>query len=922
MVGERTSFPHLRLVARDTGTAKLFGGGNPDARTVRNKAARAVHSAALDGAAGVVAAGWQLQQAARADLGLPPVDDGIPLLLEIDPSLDLDELRDKLGLEIVAEREDGYVIVASPQTDLEELRRILQGFATEATGSAVVASVYRVVGAGFRERLAETSGWLIERWPTIQDNEEFVVDVGVECAGLEDIRKAPTRKPRGEREGDAAWAKREAAFAVRFEEWTRHCDAVYERWDALKDERERGVRRLVEHYGGEVLRATDELGTGAAGDSFTLRIRVSGQGLKDLVANYPFIFEVLEPEAIAHAEPGMATGPSEADLVLLAPEPDAPAVGVVDSGIQEAHRWLAPAIDSSSSVSFVRNDTTVADLVEPGGHGTRVAGAVLFGEHVPHTGTHQLPFWIQNARVLDAENGIPKEVPPAQLTRAAILRLRGGTKATRVFNHSINTNAPCRLTHMSAWAAEIDLLSFDHDILVVQSAGNLRRETLAFKLNGREGTVAEQYPDYLDESDARVANPAHSLQALTVGSVSYEAFDNGFWSSFASGADRPSAFTRCGLGIWGAIKPEVVEYGGDLLHMSSEGHTSVGTPDVANPPYPSLVRSTLGPGPAPAVDRDTVGTSFAAPKVTHIAAHLQALLPGEPALLYRALIVQSARWPAWALSLVGEYGAEKDRNGRLRQRAKAAEKRARKKGQTSLPGCTVPVDDARELELKREVHNVIRRLGFGIPDLARATENTNYRTTLITSGLRHLGPKACDILEVPVPRAVRAAGNDYDVLVEVTLSYSAQPRRTRRTTKRYLATWLDWISSKPGETLEQFRARALKPGEADEEMDSLGTASNGTIPWALGTQGTHGTVRDVSRGNGTVQKDWAVMKLHQLPESFCIAVRGHKGWSRDPAARAHYALAVSFDVLGQEVAIYEEVRAEVELAQAEIEERV
>jgi subtilisin family serine protease len=48
------------------------------------------------------------------------------------------------------------------------------------------------------------------------------------------------------------------------------------------------------------------------------------------------------------------------------------------------------------------------------------------------------------------------------------------------------------------------------------------------------------------------------------------------------------------------------------------------------------------------MSRDDVGTSFAAPKVSHIAAILQSLFPERSALLYRALIVQSARWPSWA----------------------------------------------------------------------------------------------------------------------------------------------------------------------------------------------------------------------------------------------------------------------------------
>jgi subtilisin family serine protease len=49
---------------------------------------------------------------------------------------------------------------------------------------------------------------------------------------------------------------------------------------------------------------------------------------------------------------------------------------------------------------------------------------------------------------------------------------------------------------------------------------------------------------------------------------------------------------------------------------------------------------------APAYSKDGAGTSFAAPKVAHIAAHIQNHFPAASPLLYRALIVQSARWRA------------------------------------------------------------------------------------------------------------------------------------------------------------------------------------------------------------------------------------------------------------------------------------
>ena len=247
------------------------------------------------------------------------------------------------------------------------------------------------------------------------------------------------------------------------------------------------------------------------------------------------------------------------------------------------------------------------------------------------------------------------------------------------------------------------------------------------------------------------------MQAMTVGSVAYNAFDQGGWKSFASEAGHPSAFSRAGLGIWNAIKPEVVEYGGDYL-VSGTSAPVVDTPQAGRQCYPELVRSTMHGGPA--FDRDDVGTSYAAPKVSRIAARLQSILPDEPCLLYRVLIVQSAHWPEWA--------------GHLSATEKA---------------------------------NVLRRIGYGIPDIERATTNTDFRATFISHGDRNIGPGDCHIYQVPVPPELRGPADDFDIRIDVTLSYAAAPRRTRAAPRGYLATWLDWISNRKGESLRSV----LKP---------------------------------------------------------------------------------------------------------------
>ena len=92
------------------------------------------------------------------------------------------------------------------------------------------------------------------------------------------------------------------------------------------------------------------------------------------------------------------------------------------------------------------------------------------------------------------------------------------------------------------------------------------------------------------------------------------------------------------------------------------------------------------------------------------------------------------------------------------------------------------------------------------------------------------------------------------------------------------------------------------------------------FPWTLHESSNFGFIRDTKRNSGTVQKDWAVVKSNTLPNNFCIAVVGHQGWSHDPDSTARYTLAVTFEILGQEIPIYEPLRtAVIELQQIEVE---
>lgn len=171
--------------------------------------------------------------------------------------------------------------------------------------------------------------------------------------------------------------------------------------------------------------------------------------------------------------------------------------------------------------------------------------------------------------------------------------------------------------------------------------------------------------------------------------------------------------------------------------------------------------------------------------------------------------------------------------------------------------------------------------------------------------------------QVPIPAELRQQADEFDIRIDVTLSYVAPPRRTRRNLRRYLSTWVDWKASKLGEGLRDFRVRAMKDATNDEAP-----LPGSTLPWVLHDKPQDGLIRDFKRNSGTVQKDWAVVRSNSLPDHFCIAVVGHQGWSHDPDSTARYVLAVTFEILGSEITIYEPLRAAIAELQAQTEAEI
>ncbi|MDB9449326.1 S8 family peptidase [Dolichospermum circinale] len=727
-------------------------------------------------------------------------------------------------IETISEIENEYIIGTSANINLTELQKKVEFFLKNQNSGGIVVNIFDLLDDKQRPEFI-LSPKLLQTWDQIKDDQVYIVKVGISCLGTKSkLREYP--KPQS--------YKNIGNYVIAINKWIEYRDLSYEEWDDLAYERQEHLSKFIANpkYHGELLSGFihDIPQSDRIPDSFSCLMQISGLGLKDLVFNFPYVFEVTEQGDIYESDlPEHEISEYEnISFILESPDKNAPKVCIIDSGIQEEHPLLKNAIDSGNSISLIPSEINLtADMVSNGGHGTRVAGAVIYPRTIPQKGIYKPIFWLQNARILDKNcRLLDKLYPPELLER--IVEYYYSQTATRIFNHSLASDAPCRTRYMSAWAYTIDQLSYEKDILFIVAAGNIPLDSYRTspRLSVKHHLLARrEYPDYLTENSCRIANPSQSFQALTVGSINSNSFRDLSWSSLGE-KDEPSAFSCSGLGIWDTIKPEVVEYGGDILKDENQPPNFICNTNTS----PELVRSTLSPTPSPLVAADDFGTSFAAPRVTHIAARLAAEFPNEGCLLYRALIVQSARWPDWALAKTNE-----------------------------------------------EKYNVIRQIGYGIPDVERAISNTPNRITLITQGEKFIKAGEVDIYQVQLPDSLRSPGEEFKILLEITLSYKAQPRRTRRNRRKYLSTWLDWECSKQGEDSKHFLGRMLanhKIPEDAEKGDELFT-------WTLGKEKRYKSIKNVSRSIGTIQKDWAVVKSYNLREAFCIAVVGHEGWKCD-----------------------------------------
>jgi hypothetical protein len=540
---------------------------------------------------------------------------------------------------------------------------------------------------------------------------------------------------------------------------------------------------------------------------------------------------------------------------------DAPAVCLLDTGVNRAHPLLTPAISERDLHAY----HPTWGVHDDQGHGTEMAGIALYGDLTgillsssPVVLTHRL----ESAKILHKGTANPPELYGA-ITAESVARAEiEAPHRSRAISMAITTTEGRDRGQPSSWSAEIDKLcsGMEDELrrLFLISAGNVRGEA---GLNFRERNETEGIHD-----------PGQSWNAITVGActertrITEPAFKG--WKPVARPGDlSPSSTTSC---IWQQqwpLKPDIVMEGGNMA-LSPDGKSADYTDSL------SLLTTYFQPQLKAFVG--TGDTSAATAGAARVAATIWAQYPSFWPETIRALLVHAAEW---------------------------------------TPAMEAEIAGARN---RRDLAYMLRCFGFGVPHLERALWSARDALTLIVQD--ELRPFERDksnemhLHTLPWPTEALLELGDVEVELRVTLSYFIEPNPARRGWQRrhrYASHGLRFALKKPTEEVDDFRKRVNKAAREQEDDDDA--VSSGDSGWLL---------QPSLRGRGSLHHDRWIGTAADLAARGSLAVYPVIGWWRERyqlgrwKRSARYALVVSIRTPETSVDIYEAVANQIRIATA------
>jgi len=532
---------------------------------------------------------------------------------------------------------------------------------------------------------------------------------------------------------------------------------------------------------------------------------------------------------------------------------------ILDTGTNNAHLLLAPVLHDNDKHS-----------VEPAwgsndhdGHGTLMAGISTYGD---------LQVLLESQEVVEINHKLSsvKILPPAgqndrelygAITSQGISRSElAAPNRKQVYCMAVTSQEKIYRGRPTSWSSAIDQLAFGEiegeKRLIIISAGNVRDDV--------------EYQNYPNSNvSISVEDPAQAWNALTIGAITDKIIItdpayNGHSPVANIGELSPysSTSTTWERRKW-PLKPDIVLEGGNIL--KAPDNSIVGCINdfailsTSRRPLNNQFDAFSGTSAA------TAYTSWMCAKI------LTAYLNSWPETI-RGLIIHSAEWTD---AIINQFS----------------------------------IDSAK----KQHIANLMRICGYGIPNIAKAIQNTQSSFTLIAEeeikpfSINEAGrviAKDMHFFKLPWPKELLLGLAETKVKFRITLSYFIEPAPGEIGWKdryRYQSYGFRFEVNNPTETEEEFLKRInLALRDEDEVVET----ESGSNRWKIGSK---------LRNLGSVHSDIWEATAAELSTCNFIAVYPVAGWWKDrkPLDRwqqkTRYSLIISLETPEQEIDIYSPV---------------
>lgn len=617
----------------------------------------------------------------------------------------------------------------------------------------------------------------------------------------------------------------------------------------------------------QIKKALGTTGSKLLGDLFTTPSLLLGRAL----VNEYSLNALLDLDIIATVDlpfSTMSTEPYELFKTDFTPvvqddlDDNAPLATVLDSGVFTGNPLLENIVVGEEEFDTTENTTT-----DMNGHGTAVAGIVVYGDFDACLNSRIFRPLVRicNGKIMHNESGyfgnvpcFPEDKRPEQIVKEAI-EYFNKEYGCRIFNLSAGDSDHLYTGGKQfAWAEMLDQLSRQLDIVIVVSAGNVSNPHINDFLTRDE--LMEKCRNQLFSPEHGLIDPATSALSVTVGSITRfdepEVTPNRAGRISVAKKNYLSVFTRIGKGVNKAIKPEFVDYGGNYgVHQISRGNSKWIIADR------KLVEPTLHNG-NDQIFKGYCGTSFAAPHVTHIAARIERALEEQTkdvpsANLIKAVLANSARCTPEMIEW-----AEQSKDA-------------------LYTGKTNPKQERR-----------LRLMGFGKVDDSLLYSSDN-NVTLIAEDRLEL--RSFHLYKIPVPGEFLKVKAEKSI--SISLSYNPITRMSR---KDYLTNnlWFEIFRKIDENTLLQYKAKKASDEDEDDDLSNLPNSNKADFSPGY-TEILKGTLQQRIWQKGP-RGGQDLLWDENEPYIYVLVTGKERFKYAEQAVPQDYALAITFSFTGQD----------------------